>query len=151
MKLLIKKINSEAFVPSYGSIDAAGLDLYSCVNYVCKPGTRECVSTGISIEWTKNNEYDENPKDFYLRIAPRSGLAYKNGIDILAGVIDYDYRGEIKIIIFNSSDKEFVINKGDRIAQAILTRIIRFNEINIVDALSDTQRGVDGFGSTGTR
>lgn len=150
MKLKVKFLNSEAKKPTYGSDYAAGLDLYSCYNYTIKPGSRECVGTGIGLEWVKNNELDENPTDFYLRIAPRSGLSFKNGIDVMAGVIDYDYRGEIKVILLNTGDCDFKITKGDKIAQAILTRIIRFNEITESDTLEDTTRGEGGFGSTGT-
>ncbi len=151
MRLLIKTLDSSAIVPTYGTDDAAGLDLYANVDLIIPPDTRACVSTGISLEWVKNNELDEEPKNFYLRIAPRSGLAFKNGIDVGAGVVDFGYRGEIKVILFNHGDKEFIISKGDRIAQAILTRIIRFDEISLSDTLSETQRGVGGFGSTGTR
>ncbi len=151
MKLKVKLINSEAKLPTYGSDYAAGLDLYACANYTIKPGSRECVSTGVALEWVKNNELDENQEDFYLRIAPRSGLSYKNGIDIMAGVIDYDYRGEIKVILLNTSNSEFKISQGDKIAQAILTRIIRFNEIVECESLDNTTRGEGGFGSTGMR
>lgn len=151
MKLKVKSLNSEANQPTYGSDYAAGLDIYSCYNYTIKPGSRECISTGIALEWVKNNELDENPKDFYLRIAPRSGLSFKNGIDVMAGVIDYDYRGEIKVILLNTSNCDFKITKGDKIAQAILTRIIRFDEITECDSLEDTKRGDGGFGSTGMR
>lgn len=151
MKLKVKLLNPEARLPTYGSDYAAGLDVYSCGNYTIRPGSRECVSTGVALEWVKNNELDENPKDFYLRIAPRSGLSFKNGIDVMAGVIDYDYRGEIKVILLNTSDSEFKISKGDKIAQAILTRIIRFNEIDVCENLDHTTRGEGGFGSTGIR
>lgn len=151
MKLKIKFLNSEATKPTYGSEYAAGLDLYSCYDYIIKPGSRECVSTGIALEWAKNDDLDENPEDFYLRIAPRSGLSYKNGIDVMAGVIDYDYRGEIKVILLNTGNSEFKITKGDKIAQAILTRIIRFTEISEYEVLEDTTRGDGGFGSTGIR
>lgn len=151
MKLKIKFLDNDANKPTYGSNYAAGLDLYASQEYTIKPSSRECVNTGIALEWVKNNELDENPEDFYLRIAPRSGLSFKNGIDVMAGVIDYDYRGEIKVILLNTSDREFIINKGDKIAQAILTRILRFDEIDICENLNDTQRGVGGFGSTGIR
>lgn len=151
MKLKVKTLDSTAKIPTYGSEYAAGLDLYSNSNYTIKSNTRECISTGICLEWVQNSDSDENPKDFYLRIAPRSGLAFKNGIDVLAGVIDYDYRGEIKIILQNNSNDNFVITKGDKIAQAILTRITRFSEVTICDELSNTLRDVGGFGSTGTR
>lgn len=151
MKLKVKILDSDAKLPTYGSDYAAGLDLYACNNYTIKPNSRECVSTGIALEWVKNNELDENPEDFYLRIAPRSGLSFKNGIDVMAGVIDYDYRGEIKVILLNTSDSEFKICKGDKIAQAILTRIIRFTEITECENLENTTRGEGGFGSTGIR
>lgn len=151
MKLKVKIIDSSAKLPTYGSDFAAGLDLYSCCNYTIKPNSRECISTGIALEWVKSNEFDEKPEDFYLRIAPRSGLSLKNGIDVMAGVIDYDYRGEIKVILLNTSDKEFAVSTGDKIAQAILTRIIRFNEITTCENLEDTQRGEGGFGSTGIK
>ena len=151
MKLNIKYLSNDAILPTYGSKYAAGLDLYSSDNYLIKSNSRTCVNTGLALEWVKNNDTDENPEDFYLRIAPRSGLSFKNGIDVLAGVIDYDYRGEIKIILLNTSDTDFVITKGDKIAQAILTRIIKFTEITTSDELNDTSRGEGGFGSTGTR
>lgn len=149
MKLKVKLNCPDGKLPTYGSDYAAGLDLYSCLDYKINPGSRECVSTGIALEWIKNNESEEHPEEYYLRIAPRSGLALKNGIDVLAGVIDYDYRGEIKIILINTSDKEFIVNKGDRVAQAILTKIIRFEEILNVDSLDESVRGENGFGSTG--
>jgi dUTP pyrophosphatase len=152
MKLNVKIIDSNAKLPTYGSDYAAGLDLYANSNCtIIKPGSRECVSTGIALEWSNNNESDENPKDFYLRIAPRSGLSFKNGIDVMAGVIDYDYRGEIKVILLNTSDTDFVISQGDKIAQAILTRITRFDEIVLTNVLNGTSRGEGGFGSTGTK
>ena len=149
MKLNIKYLDSDVYLPTYGSNYAAGLDLYASDSYIIRPGSRECVSTGIALEWDKNNETDENPEDFYLRIAPRSGLSLKNGIDVMAGVIDYDYRGEIKVILLNTSDKDFIISVGDKIAQAVLTRIIRFSEITVCEILNDTLRGEGGFGSTG--
>lgn len=149
MRLKVKFIDSNAKIPTYGSKYAAGLDFYANCDYVIKPSSRECVNTGICLEWLKNNELDENPEDYYLRIAPRSGLSYKNGIDVMAGVIDYDYRGEIKIILLNTSDEYFTISKGDKIAQGILTKIIKFDEITITDNLEITDRGNGGFGSTG--
>jgi dUTP pyrophosphatase len=159
MKLIIKKLSPTSITPTYGTVDAAGLDLYADSNYIIKSGSRQCVSTGIALEWSSNTDSnadsntnpDSNPENYYLRIAPRSGLAYKNGIDVGAGVIDYGYRGEIKIILFNHGDTDFVVASGDRVAQAILTRIIRFDEIIESDVLTNTSRGSGGFGSTGTR
>ena len=84
-----------------------------------------------------------------MRIAPRSGLSVKNSIDIGAGVIDYDYRGEIMICFINNSDKDYLINHGDKIAQALLERIDRFDIIEEVEELSSTLRNQNGFGSTG--
>lgn len=160
MKLLVRKLTDSAHLPTYGSDYAAGLDLYSDSDYIIEPNTRLCVSTGIAIEWVgeqifnndvQNLKFDENPQDYYLRIAPRSGLAFKYGIDVGAGVIDYDYRGEIKVILFNHGQENFIINKGDRIGQAILTKIIRFSTIILSSNLSDTNRGNQGFGSTGSK
>jgi len=150
MRLKVKILNSCGKLPTYGSDYAAGLDLYSIENQIIKPNSRECIPTGISLEWEKDNEFDESPENFYLRIAPRSGLAFKNGIDVLAGVIDYDYRGEIFICFINNhNENTYTIKKDDRIAQLILTKIDHFTEINEVEFHEETQRGVNGFGSTG--
>jgi dUTP pyrophosphatase len=144
MKLYIKKIINDAISPSYGSEFAAGLDLYSAININVLPKTRKLISTGIAISWN-----GEDAKNYYLRIAPRSGLSVKNNIDIGAGVVDYDYRGELFICFINNGENEYSIKKGDRIAQAILEKINRFSEINTVDTLEETNRGNGGFGSTG--
>lgn len=88
------------------------------------------------------------PNNTYCRIAPRSGLAVKHGIDVGAGVIDADYRGELAVILFNFGDKEFSVNKGDRIAQMVVERI-SYADVVEVDELCETQRGASGFGSTG--
>lgn len=164
MHLYVKLSHPNAKLPTYGSVSAGGIDLYSCDNYIVKANSRECINTGISIEWANNVNIDNNeitnneitnnetkPENYYLRIAPRSGLALKNGIDVMAGVIDYDYRGEIKVILLNTSDSDFMIAPGDKIAQAILTQINRFDQIIECTQLSDTIRGMGGFGSTGTR
>lgn len=138
-KILIKKLRPDAYIPTRGSDQAAGLDLYSVSSIVVPPGDRALIPTGISISI---------PKNTYFRIAPRSGLAYKNGIDVLAGVIDSDYRGEIKILIVNLGKNKFLINPGDRIAQGILERILVL-DVEEITELDDTNRGADGFGSTG--
>jgi len=143
MKLNIKKLYDDSILPQYGSAYAAGLDLTSYVDTVIEPRSRKLISTGISISWDSKDEY-------YMRIAPRSGLSVKNNIDIGAGVVDNDYRGEIFVcFINNDNEKSYVIKKGDRIAQMILTRIERFDIIDIVDDHSTTLRGERGFGSTG--
>lgn len=144
MNLLIKKLYDDAIPPTYGSEYAAGLDLYAFGEYNIPSKTRRVISTGICIEW-----FGLDAKNYYMRIAPRSGLSVKNCIDIGAGVIDYDYRGEIKVCFINNSDDEYTIKHGDRIAQCILEKISRFTSINIVEELDTTDRGVNGFGSTG--
>lgn len=160
MKLLIKKLYPDALVPSYGSVGAAGLDLCAYGEHIIPPRTRKLISTGISIQWVssstetsnetkENNENNENPEDYYFRIAPRSGLTVKHCIEIGAGVVDSDYRGEVKVCFINNSDSFYSITHGDRIAQGILERIKRFSSIEVIDELVETDRGEGGFGSTG--
>lgn len=117
----------------------AGIDLYAAENGILGGGQRVAVSVGIATSF--------NP-EYYMRVAPRSGLAVKHGIDVLAGVIDSSYRGEWKVILHNTSNISFVYNKGDRIAQAIPERISNDN-FEFVDELAETLRGSGGFGSTG--
>ncbi len=152
MKLKVKPLSENYNLPVYGSDYAAGIDLYSNTHLVIKPNGRSAVPTGISIEWGKESEEDtSNPCDYYLQIAPRSGLALKHGIDVGGGVIDYDYRGEIMVILFNHGNSDFEIKPNERIAQAILTKINRFNSIELVENLTDSTRGNNGFGSTGVK
>ena len=140
MPLGVKKLCYDAIVPTRGSDGAVGYDLYSSEDAVvpCQAG-RALVGTGISISL---------PDDVYGRVAPRSGLAVKHCINVGAGVIDPDYTGEIKVVLFNHGLKDFEIKKGDRIAQLVLERCETppIEEINIVE---DTDRGSDGFGSAG--
>jgi len=140
MKVEIVKCHELARVPSRGSTDAAGADLHSTEQTTLLPGQRKLIGTGLKMQI---------PKDVYGRIAPRSGLAHKHGIDTLAGVIDPDYRGEVKVLLLNTSDKEFEIQIGDRIAQLIFERfaIPTFEETS--DFSENTNRGESGFGSTG--
>jgi dUTP pyrophosphatase len=146
MKLLVKKLAENAQLPRYGSDYAAGMDLMSNIDTDVPPQSRRLVGTGISVSWEGN----ETAKNYYLRIAPRSGLSVKNSIDIGAGVVDYDYRGEIFVCFINNSlDTTYSIKAGDRIAQMILTRIERFSDVSIVESHEDTKRGEGGFGSTG--
>lgn len=151
MKLIVKPLTKTASLPIYGDDYAAGADVRSDEDCVVEAGKRKCISTGISAEWCKSHENDENPKKYYLKLCPRSGLAYNHGIDLFAGIIDFNYRGEIKVILFNSGEKDFVIERGDRICQAILTRIEKFDEIVLSNELSNTERGEGGFGSTGVK
>ncbi len=143
--LFIKLEVEGAKLPSYGSEYAAGMDICSCEKVVVPSHGRALVSTGFSISMTENimNKY-------YLRIAPRSGLAVKQGITTGAGVIDSDYRGVVKVLLFNHGDDDFVVNVGDRIAQMIMERIVR-PDFHLVDSHEESMRGVGGFGSTGNR
>ena len=137
------KLDENAKIPEYGSEYAAGIDLFSSntEDIIIQPKNRKLISTGLYISW-------DDPK-YYMRIAPRSGLSVKNCIDVGAGVIDYDYRGELKILLINNSnDKEFVVSKNMKIAQMIPTKMTRLN-LNITDNLEETVRGNGGFGSTG--
>lgn len=136
----IKLIHSDAKIPSKASEHSAGYDLYSCVDGVIAPNTRALIQTGIVLEI---------PAGYYGRIAPRSGLALKNGIDVMAGVVDSDYRGEVGIILYNSDyNKYFNFEVGDRIAQIIIEKYYNF-EINKVELNTTTERNDGGFGSSG--
>ncbi len=143
--LFIKLEVEGAKLPSYGSEYAAGMDICSCEKVVVPSHGRALVSTGFSISMPENimNKY-------YLRIAPRSGLAVKQGITTGAGVIDSDYRGVVKVLLFNHGDDDFVVNVGDRIAQMIMERIVR-PDFHLVNSHEESMRGVGGFGSTGNR
>ena len=139
MALLIKKLVTHAVAPMRATEGSAGYDLSSAVDAVIPPNGRLAVSTGISIGL---------PEGTYGRVAPRSGLAFKYGIDVFAGVIDADYRGEVKVILYNSGDQHFFIKAGDRIAQLIL-EVIKIPDVAVVLEIDDTTRGSGGFGSTG--
>jgi len=135
------KINDDAIIPSKGSLFAAGFDLHALKDNIIPAGERGLVKTGIAIQI---------PNDCYARVAPRSGLTFKHGINVGAGVIDCDYRSDIGVILFNHSKDDFIVNSGDRIAQLIFEKIYTCvpKEVEYSE-LSDTQRGVGGFGSTG--
>ncbi len=143
MKLFIKKLNKDAKLPFYATEHASGMDLV-CVDetVLLRPLERALVSTGIAIEL---------PEGYEAQIRPRSGLAIKQGITVLnaPGTIDRDYRGEIKVILINLSDKEVVIQKGDRIAQMVISPVAKVDIVE-VEELSATKRQDGGFGSTGT-
>ena len=154
MKLLVKKLYSNSVIPIYGSNGAAGLDLSAYGEHTVHAKTRKLIPTGLCVQWVNDLEKvevseEEKVEDYYLRIAPRSGLSVKHFIDIGAGVIDSDYRGEIKVCFINNSDLDYQISHGDRIAQGILERINKFSSIEVVDELVKTTRGEGGFGSTG--
>jgi len=139
MELYVKKLSSQAILPVRGSREAAGYDLSSAVQAVVPARGRKLIATDLAIAV---------PPGTYGRVAPRSGLALKKGIDVGAGVIDADYRGSVGVILFNHSDDEFRIEPGDRIAQLILERIVTPPILEVED-LDATSRGEGGFGSTG--
>ncbi|OCF30801.1 deoxyuridine 5'-triphosphate nucleotidohydrolase [Kwoniella heveanensis CBS 569] len=137
--LLIKRLSSSATIPTRGSPLSAGYDLYSAEEKVVPARGKALVDLQLSIAV---------PEGTYGRIAPRSGLASKHSIDTGAGVIDADYRGPVMVLLFNLSDNDFTVTKGDRVAQLILERIV-MAPIAEVDDLESTTRGSGGFGSTG--
>ena len=143
VKVLIKKLNPSVKMPAYKSVGASGMDLMAFIKQPIKlaPKSSCLVPTGLSVAFSK--EYE-------IQIRPRSGLAVKNNISVLntPGTIDSDYRGEIKIILFNHGNSEFVINNKDRVAQMILTPVQKIN-FEEVENLPDSIRGKGGFGSTG--
>ena len=143
VKVLIKRLSPEVNLPSYKTSGASGMDIMAFIksSITIKPKTSCLVPTGLSMAFSE---------DFEIQIRPRSGLAAKNNISVLntPGTIDSDYRGEIKVIIYNHGDKDFVINNNDRIAQMILTPVIKM-ELQEIDELPETIRGEGGFGSTG--
>ena len=143
VKVLIKKLNPSVQLPEYKTKGASGMDLVAFLKNPVnvKSKTSSLIPTGISVAFSEKYE---------IQIRPRSGLAIKNNISVLntPGTIDSDYRGEIKVIIYNHGEKDFIINNGDRIAQMILAPVIKM-ELEEIDNLSETIRGKGGFGSTG--
>ena len=136
----MKKLYKDAILPTRQTKGSAGYDLCSYIDYKIPPNTKQLIDTGISFTV---------PSGTYGQIAPRSGLSCK-GTHIGAGVIDRDYTGHVKVLMFNLNDKDaIVINKGDRIAQLLLKRI-SVCDVEEVDELISSERGSDGFGSTGS-
>ncbi|GAA5893801.1 hypothetical protein JCM8208_001248 [Rhodotorula glutinis] len=139
MSFLVQRLVDAAKMPARGSALAAGYDLAAAEAKVVPAQGKALISTGLAIAV---------PEGTYGRIAPRSGLASKHMIDTGAGVIDADYRGEVKVLLFNHAKEDFQVNAGDRVAQLILERIVT-PEPQEVASLADTERGAGGFGSTG--
>ena len=143
VKVLIKKLHPTVKLPIYKTDGASGMDLMAFIKetIIVKPKTSSLIPTGLSVAFEK---------DYEIQIRPRSGLAIKNNISVLntPGTIDSDYRGEIKVIIYNHGDNEFIVNNDDRIAQMVLTPIIKMN-LEETNNLPETIRGEGGFGSTG--
>lgn len=138
INIKIRRIHPDAKIPTYSTEHSAGFDLYSVEDYEFKPGETYAVSTGIAFEI---------PERKVCFIWDRSGMAFK-GMHKFAGLIDSDYRGEFKIVLFNSTKYNFKISKGDRIAQAVIQDYYK-TEFEEVDELSETKRGEGRFGSSG--
>lgn len=140
-KFCCKLLNNNAKVPTQGSEKSAGYDLYVSEEITVPKRGRALVKTGVAFLL---------PDGYYGRIAPRSGLAWKHGLDVGAGVGDQDYRGEVFIVVFNHSDTDHKFKVGDRAAQFILTKIgICDHKLVVVKELDETKRSDGGFGSTG--
>ena len=144
-EILIKRLSKNVTLPRYETEDSSGLDLAANIDKQIKilPGKSEIIPTGLAVAI---------PKNFEIQIRPRSGLAAKNQVSVLntPGTIDADYRGEIKVILINLSDKVFVVEKGLRIAQMVVCPVIKAS-IKEVTKLEITERGSGGFGSTGIK
>ena len=138
-RIFFKRLHPEAKLPSRGSERAAGLDLCAVERVTLAPGGRAAVRTGLAVAI---------PEGFYGRVAPRSGLAVRHGIDVLAGVIDSDYRGEILCALVNHGAEPFEIEPGARVAQLVVEAIAT-PDPGWADDLEETSRGAGGFGSTG--
>ena len=143
VKVLIKKLDPSIKLPEYKTRGASGMDLIAFLKNPIniKPKKSSLIPTGLSIAFSENYE---------IQIRPRSGLAAKKNISVLntPGTIDSDYRGEIKVIIYNHGDADFEVNNGDRIAQMVLTPVVKM-KLEETDKLPETVRGESGFGSTG--
>ena len=143
VKVLIKKLDPNVKLPEYKTDGASGMDLVAFTEkpIIVKPQTSILIPTGLSVAFSK---------DYEIQMRPRSGLAVKNSISILntPGTIDSDYRGELKVIIFNHGNTDFKIDNGDRIAQMVLSPVMKI-QLEETDNLPETLRGKGGFGSTG--
>ena len=144
-EIFIKRLSKNVSLPRYETEDSSGLDLAANINEQIKihPGKSEIIPTGLAVAI---------PKNFEIQIRPRSGLAAKNQVSVLntPGTIDADYRGEIKVILINLSDKIFIVEKGLRIAQMVVCPVIKAS-LKEVTKLEATERGSGGFGSTGIK
>ena len=144
-KIQIKKLSSTVSTPKYETPGSSGMDIAAHIEnkVIIDPGEKALISTGLSVAI---------PRGYEVQIRPRSGLAAKNNITVLntPGTIDADYRGEIKVILINLGREKFVIENGERIAQMVVCPVVQVN-LEEVKELSDTPRGLGGFGSTGTK
>jgi dUTP pyrophosphatase len=136
--LSFKRLDPGAILPTRGSSQAAGLDIFSIEAVVIEPKQRSLVRTGLAVAI---------PEGYYGRVAPRSGLATQKGLDVLAGVIDSDYRGEVRCLLYNAGDEAINLPAQSKICQLIIEKIITPSAV-WSDEISDTDRGSGGFGST---
>lgn len=141
MRIKVKKLHPEAVIPSHTIAGDAGLDLRSVEDMMILPRERGLVPTGLSFEL---------PEGYVSLIWDKSGIALKGGMKTMGGVIEHTYRGEYKIILYNTSDKPYEIRKGDKIAQMLIQPIITV-QVEEATELSQTKRGIKGFGSTGIK
>ena len=145
IKIQIKKLSTSVSIPKYETPGSSGMDIAAHIenNIKIHPGDKALISTGFSLSI---------PIGYEVQIRPRSGLAAKKNITVLntPGTIDADYRGEIKVILINLGKEQFVIENGDRIAQMVVCPVVQAN-LKEVKELPDTERGLGGFGSTGTK
>jgi dUTP pyrophosphatase len=141
VKIKIKKLHKEAIIPHYARKGDAGMDVYSTEDVLIRAGERKLISTGLSFEL---------PSGFEIQVRPKSGLALNHGLTVLntPGTLDSGYRGELKVIIFNTEKSDYFVKKGEKVAQIILARHEEA-EIEEAEELSSTERGAGGFGSTG--
>ncbi|MFA7708129.1 MAG: dUTP diphosphatase [Candidatus Pacearchaeota archaeon] len=138
-RAIFKKLVPEAIIPSYAHPGDAGMDIFSNENIIINAGERYLISTGWSLEL---------PEGYVAFIKDKSGIAYKKGMIHMAGVIEYTYRGEYKVLLYNTSKEPYEVKKGDKIAQLVILPVATA-EIEVAEELSETSRGAGGFGSTG--
>ncbi len=139
VKVRVKKLNENTVIPSYAHGGDAGFDLSSAYDYVIRSGKREIVKTGFSMEI---------PEGYFGNIKDRSSVTLKNGVHVLAGVVDSNYRGEVGIVMINLGEEDYEIRVGDRVAQMLLEKVERV-EFEEASELEDSLRGTGGFGSSG--
>jgi dUTP pyrophosphatase len=141
IKIKVKKLHKDAIIPRYNREGDAGMDLYAVENVILWPNEPVAVSTGLSVEL---------PKGYVALVWDKSGFALKEGIKTMAGVMDSNYPGEYKIVLLNTTNQYYYIDKGDKIAQLLIQPVMSA-EVEEVSELSETSRGQSSFGSTGMR
>ncbi len=141
MRIKVKKLHPDAKIPSYSHPGDAGFDVHACEEVVINPGERKMVGLGLVFEI---------PEGFVGLVWDKSGLAKNHGITSLAGVVDSGFRGESQVLLYNISNKPFVVEKGSKVAQILIKRI-ELAEFEEIDELTETSRGEGGWGSTGLK